>query len=224
MLPILAIPGTLCDARLFDPLAAILPGIEATAPIEDASVEAAAARLLETAPPRFLALGFSLGGFVALELLRRAPHRLAGLIMVSSNTEPAQAALVAAKEAELAIVAEHGLSGLIESLWPRYVARRHLSDTALRTLVDEMARSVGIERLARQSALACSRPDSNELVAASPVRVLAVAGAEDRLCPPERAACAGPAGHNHVVDDAGHFLPLEAPQVLASHIAAWRQE
>jgi pimeloyl-ACP methyl ester carboxylesterase len=44
---------------------------------QDTSVQDAAERLLATAPDRFIAVGFSLGAIVALELAARAPHRSA---------------------------------------------------------------------------------------------------------------------------------------------------
>ena len=77
MTPAVMIPGTLCDARVFGALAAAVDLDSVLAdPLIDATAADAARRILRDAPPSFVAHWVSLGGFVALEMLRLAPGRL----------------------------------------------------------------------------------------------------------------------------------------------------
>lgn len=87
--PLLCIGGTLCDERIFAPL---LSHLSRPATFWSHSrydrVSDAAAALVEAAPAEFVALGFSLGGFVALDALRLAPGKVASVILLSGNAYP----------------------------------------------------------------------------------------------------------------------------------------
>ena len=221
------IPGTLCDARVFGPLADRLnlkPVF--AAPIAHADVREAAAALLETAPARFVAIGFSLGGFVVLELMREAPERLLGAVLIASNGHALQAGAEDARRGEVASARLRGTDAVIEQLWPRYVARSRLDDAGLKTLVLDMARDVGADLFAHQAELAISRPDSQETVRRTRVPLLSLIGTEDQMSPPARARSLAEAPGSTLIElpESGHFVPLEAPEAVAGAINAWVEE
>lgn len=221
------IPGTLCDARVFEPMKAHLD-VEAVdaAPIEHRTTTDAAEAVLAQAPDRFVVAGFSLGGFVALEIMRRAPERLVGAVLIASNANPLAEGQAEARRAEVASARASGMGALIERLWPRYVAPGMRGDARLRRTILNMAEQVGIERFATQAELAITRPDSREMLSTSRTPLLALCGEIDEINPNDRcrAMSVGANARLAELDGVGHFVPLEAPQRAAHAINEWLKE
>ena len=87
-LPLLLLPGMMCDARLFAPqIAALAPDRPVTVPdlTGQDTMAALAAAVLATAPERFALAGLSMGGIVAMEVIRQAPGRVARLALLDTN-------------------------------------------------------------------------------------------------------------------------------------------
>src|SRR5882672_7717412 len=90
-LPIVLVPGLICSARLY---AEQIPALWRFGPVSiadhrrDDTMEAIAARILASAPPRFALAGLSMGGYVALTMLRRAPERVARLALLDTSARP----------------------------------------------------------------------------------------------------------------------------------------
>jgi pimeloyl-ACP methyl ester carboxylesterase len=228
-LPLILLPGTLCDERLFGPLMAELDGQAfEVLPIDGGSSAAeVAAILLAGAPPRFRLLGFSLGGMVALEMVRQAPRRVAGLALVSSNARAIAAEDRAARRAPYRLADDEPVENIIERLWPRYVAPAALHDAGLFRLVKDMAAGCSRASLARQIEIMLSRAASLALLPTLSMPCLILAGAEDALCPPAmqaEMAAALPDARLVSIEGVGHLLPLEAPAIAAHHIAQWLME
>lgn len=208
------LPGTLCDERVFGdlPLHLDLPSRHVRTSDFD-RVESAAEAILGASGDRLVPIGFSLGGFVALELLRRAPERTAGVILMSGNAHPDAPANASVRREEVAFARGSGMASHIERNWPRLVAADSQSDLGLRDLLVSMAEAVGIDGFARQAEMNIARPDFRASVGNVPVPLLVLVGSEDNLCPHERyaAAAQGACARLKTVAGAGHFLPLEAP-------------
>ena len=218
--PLLGVPGTLCDGRLFDDLARHLG--EGPPPRG-----AAAATEGRAAPPaRFVILGFSLGGFVALEALRRVPAGLAGVVLISSNARSDPFVNAVVRRDQVARLARGEAGRLIEAMWPDYVAPASADRADLRARLITMAENTSVETFAAQAELAISRPDSRASLPSAKVPVLVMGGHYDRLCPPDRqqeiAELTPPS--TLVMLDTGHFAPLEDPTGVADAIARWSAE
>jgi pimeloyl-ACP methyl ester carboxylesterase len=103
-------------------------------------------------------------------------------------------------------------------LWPIYGAASRQHDHDLRDLILRMARGGGRLAWARQFDIALTRRDMRPILGSIQIPTLVTCGEEDKLCPPELAAemANGIAGATlEILLDAGHFLPLEAPDRLA---------
>jgi pimeloyl-ACP methyl ester carboxylesterase len=222
--PALLVGGTLCDERLWGPMAACLamPCVIAP-PIAHGEVGTAADAALADAPARFVAVGFSLGGLVVLELLRRAPGRLAGAALIATSPLGMPADLAAERRAEVARAREEGVAAIIAELWPRYVATVRQEDAALKAVIVAMAEAVGVDLFAAQAELAISRPDGRAAVETTAIPLLILYGGEDGMVPPARwDGVALPArARFDVLPGVGHFVPLEAPDAAAARINAW---
>lgn len=216
----LMIPGTLCDASVFDGIIARLPGYDAVVAdlTTHARVEDAAAAFLDDAPPRFLCVGFSLGGFIALEMLRRAPERLLGLVLVAGNAHPDNPANAERRRANVALAREIGMAAYVRA---NAAAWGIAGDAAVTERVIAMACALGPDVHARHAEMNIARPDLRHVAHEAKVSLLVVAGGRDPLCTPDRSAAAAAASHAALLTlpDAGHYLPLEAPEQVAAAIA-----
>jgi pimeloyl-ACP methyl ester carboxylesterase len=224
--PMMLLPGTLCDARVFAPLAALLPGREkVVAQMTGAcSAPELASAILAAAPAHFVAVGFSLGGIVALEIAAIAPERVVGLALIASSARPDKPGGAQARRADVAEARRHGIAPfLLEKLWPRYVGNAARTNLALQRLVLDMAESLGPAVFATQTEVAISRADSRPRLATLKMPLLALCGEEDALCPPvlqHEIADAAPNATLRIIPGAGHFVLQESPRA-AQQIAAW---
>lgn len=229
-LPLVLLPGTLCDHRVWDAMLAQWgPGAPATVVTPSLrgarSAAAMAASLLPHLPPRFAVMGFSLGGIVALELAAQAVDRVAALALVATNARPDPVENRALRRAALAKARTGGLAAHVRAdLWPRYVAPSRLDDEGILELVVQMAEAVGTDAYEEQADIASQRADSLPRLARITVPALLVGGDEDGINPRDRQeemAQRLPSARWVQLADVGHFVPLEAPAQLAAAAASW---
>src|SRR5262245_24806724 len=90
-MPILLVPGLACSPRIFAP---VVPALWRLGPvtianhIRDDSMATIARRILAEAPPRFALAGHSMGGYIAFEIMRQAPERVAKLALLNTQARP----------------------------------------------------------------------------------------------------------------------------------------
>ena len=115
MLPLVLIPGMMCDARMWGGLPATLSPRVVThfLPIGADSVDALATEALREAPPVFALAGLSLGGIVAMEILRQAPGRVARLALLDTNPRAEAPEMQASRAPQIARALAGGLAGVM---------------------------------------------------------------------------------------------------------------
>lgn len=224
--PLLLLPGTACDERLFAPLLAELDhDAVSVVPLAGASSALEMARhILQTAPDRFALLGFSLGGIVALEMAAQAPERIERLALVDTTARPDPEANAAVRRSAAEKAAADGMDGYVLDGWTSLVAPANRENQRLKDAILAMARDAGAGRLAEQSEMAIARADSRPRLAAIAVPTLVLAGADEQVCSLEahEELAQGITGAQYfTIPDAGHFAPLENPAVLARHVRDW---
>lgn len=221
----LLVPGFMTDAALWDDLA---PRLQSIGPLtfvdlaQDDSIESMAQRALADAPEAFILLGFSMGGYVAREIVRLAPQRVQALILVATSARgdsQIQARRKAAAVARAGASRFHGLSraAIATSLHPD-----RADDAALIEHIHAMGERLGGEVFARQSAL--RRDGDVDTLARIDCPTLVIAADADRLrsLDEARELADGIAGAQlRIIEGSGHMVPLEAPEVLATLIVDW---
>ncbi len=227
--PLVLLPGTLCDGRVFDSWMDSLtaePAMQGRAVVTADmtgcdSVQTLAARVLATTPGCFIPVGFSLGAIAALELARIAPARIAAMVLVAANAR----AVPATDHADRRAAARTDPATLVgEVLWPRYVAPARQDDAALHQLITAMARQAPPDTLALQTEVAVTRPDQRPFLASMTMPALVLGGALDQIAPSalqHELADGLPNATLHIAPDAGHFLPLERPDFCARALTDW---
>ena len=227
------LPGNMCDDRLWSGGGDLLrmalgerSVVCADADLtRDDSIAAMATRALGTVEGPVLAIGFSMGAIVAIEMAVQAPKRVAGLVLAGYNATadlPERAAIRPLQQAE---VRAGGLERvLVEELKPNYLAQCNRGDRNLLTLLRDMGMGLGEDVFVRQSEALRLRRDRRPTLRKLKVPVLYLCGLEDGLCPPDwhRQWATMTAGARlAMVAGAGHMLPLEQPQAFAEAIGQW---
>jgi pimeloyl-ACP methyl ester carboxylesterase len=221
------IPGMLNNASLWD---AVAPSIRArthvvtpTFSTQDSMSAMADAVLASTPPGSFALAGFSMGGWVAQEIVQRARDRVSRLALISSSAGRANAS-ERDMLARAGAAATAGFDAILERMLPLVMHPSRLDDPVLRDAAITMWRDVGPTIYARQCRAAMDRPDLRAPLRDLRIPVLIACGREDQVTPPalSRAlASVIPSAHLAVVDRCGHMLPLERPDELAALLRQW---
>ena len=142
MTPLVLLPGMMCDARLFLPQISALSADRAVmvAPIGGAETMAELARaVLAHAPPRFALAGLSMGGIVAMELMRRAPERVTRIALMDTNSLAETPQSAAAYEPLIIKLRAGCLNEAVDGLLPPECLAPGAGRTALMAEVQAMA-------------------------------------------------------------------------------------
>jgi pimeloyl-ACP methyl ester carboxylesterase len=190
----------------------------------DDSMAAIARRILSQAPSRFALAGLSMGGYIAFEILRQAPQRVARLALLDTSAQPDTPEASAARRSQMALAADGHYEEVIATLFARMVHREHREDTTLRESVWQMAQEVGSAGYLRQQAANITRVDSRPTLASIRCPTLVLVGDGDELTPPERGQeiARGVADARLVtVPRCGHLASLEQPQAVTRALTEW---
>ncbi len=225
--PLVLLPGMMCDARLFAPQTAALSGDTCVinAPITQGdTVEEIAANLLKQLPERFALAGLSMGGIVAMEVLRRAPQRITRLALMDTNPLAETPAVAAGREPQIVAAKSGRLRDVMrDEMKPKYLAPGPGHQQVL-DVVMEMAETLGPDVFVRQSRALQRRPDQQATLRKCRLPTLVLCGAHDVLCPVKRHEFMAeliPQAQLVVLPDAGHLPPLEQPQETTQALRHW---
>lgn len=223
--PLILLPGLACDAALFAEQVRGLADIaEITVgdTLQDDSLPAMARRVLAAAPDRFALAGLSMGGYLALEIMRQASGRVTRLALLDTSARADTPEATKTREDAIASVAKVPYAKLARASLARLVAEDADADV-IRTVVD-MAVRVGPDTYVRQQRAIMARPDSRPLLAAIAVPTLVLVGAKDVLTPPDlaREMADGIPGATLVeVPGSGHLSTMERPAAVTAALRDW---
>ena len=230
MTPLVLLPGSLCDARLFGPQIAALGGrrpITVGDLTRDDTVAGMAHRVLADGPERFALAGLSMGGIVAMAVVDAAPERVERLARVAPHPCAERPERRAQRDPEIARMRTAGLASFVEQeVFPWFPAPRTGEPdlTVLRELTLAMAEACGPAVFDRQWRALRDRPDRTNLLRSFAGPTLLLCGAQDRLCPPDRhkaMATLMPGATLIIIPEAGHLATLEQPEMVSAALARW---
>jgi pimeloyl-ACP methyl ester carboxylesterase len=179
---------------------------------------------LAQAPQGTFALaGHSMGGYVALEIMRSAPERVERLALLNTNARPDSPESTENRRRLLAL-AERDFDAAVATLLDKQLSPAHLADPALTATITQMARSVGREAFARQQKAIMGRADSRPGLSRIACPTLVVAGKDDAIMPVallEELAQGIPGARLEVIDECGHAAMLERPEAVTDALHIW---
>ena len=229
-LPVVLVPGLLCSPLFYG---AQLGALWQRAPVgfarhtQDDSMAGIARGILRAAPPRFALAGHSMGGYIAFEILRQAPQRVAKLALLDTAATPDTPQQTETRHRLIRLALEGKLSQIQDQLWPLWVHETFHDDARLRGIARQMAEQVGVEAFVRQQNAILRRPDSRPGLAAISCPTLVLVGDADQLTPPARSeeiAAAIPGARLVVLKDCGHMCAMERPEETTAALVDWLEK
>ncbi len=213
------VPGLLNDADLWrDQIAGLESAVRpVVADITRGETLAQLAQdLLELAEPRFALAGFSLGGIVALEIMRIAPERVTHLALLDTTVLPDSPERVNERRRLVEAARNPGtFHGFGKRLLATYLAPQNINNAAMADRVRDMTERLGAEVFVRQSLI--DRPDNRSLLRGISCPTVVLCGEQDGLTPPalHRAMAAEIVSSRLVLlPDSGHLTPIEQPDAV----------
>lgn len=227
MTPLVLLPGMMCDARLFTPQinAFSAERVVQLAPLtQHDTMNALALTVLNNAPPYFALAGLSMGGLVAMEIMRIAPERVERLALLDTNPKAELPEVRARRQPQIAKVRAGELRAVMrDEMKPNY-----LSDGpnlgAILDLCMAMSETLGAEVFERQSLAIQNRIDQQEALRKVEVPTLILCGEDDSLCPPERHHLMHALISDStlsIIPGAGHLPTLEQPELTNEALKPW---
>jgi pimeloyl-ACP methyl ester carboxylesterase len=222
------VPGLLCDSLLWKAQIEALEG-QAACWVADhtrsETMAGVAADVLRDAPfERFALAGLSMGGYVALEIVRQTADRVDRLALLDTSARADTPEQRNRREGLISLAQRGRFVGVTQALLPLLLHRARLGDEKLVDTVKRMASNIGKEGFIRQERAIMSRPDSLPLLPAISCPSLILCGRQDALTPLERheeMAGAIPGARLRVIEDCGHLSTLERPAEVSEALRRW---
>lgn len=225
--PILLIPGLNCTGRVYAGQISALWGygpITLANHLEGEGMAGIAAAILAAAPPRFALAGFSMGGYLAFEILRQARERVLGLALLDTSARPDTPEQSRLRRMRMNKAESADFAAVLSEQYAQLVHESRTDDRALQELHRAMGEAAGREAFIRHQDAIIARPDSRPELAAIACPTLVLVGDGDRVTPPDlaREMAAGITGARlEIIPEAGHLAPLERPDAVARALAGW---
>jgi len=227
MHPLVLLPGMMCDERLFAPqIAALAKTCDVqTLPITaHDTVEALATDVLKKAPNTFTLAGLSMGGIVAMEVLRQAPERVSKIALLGTNPLAEDPKIAARRLPQMAKAKAGRLADVMQYEMKPYYLADGPQRSAILDLCMDMALDLGADVFVRQSKALASRPDQTDTLRGTDIPALVLCGRHDVLCPVHRHDLMHdlmPNSELQIIETAGHLTTLEAPEQTTTALAHW---
>lgn len=226
-IPLILLPGMPLDAALWEHQTQHLAEVAevSVCMITQANAMADLARLvLAQAPARFALAGLSMGGYVALEIMRQAPERVLKLALLDTNARPDTPEQTANRRAAIELAQQGRMRAVMAGMVAKLIHPGRLNERDLVESVYAQAERVGAEAYARQQTAIMNRADSRPDLPAIRCPTAVICGRQDALTPPEvhvEMADAIPGARFLPIEECGHLAPMERPQAVTALLREW---
>lgn len=221
-IPCVLVSGLLSNASLWkhqvDHLREVAESIHVFSPTQN-TAEKMVQSILEAAPPQFALVGHSMGGWLCLEIMRKAPDRIIKLCLLNSTAEDdsqekkimRQNMILKAKEGNFQKVAHE-------------IATRFVFNPLVKSDVEKMFLEVGKEAFIGQEEAMLNRKEIRSVLPNIACQTLVIHSAKDKnfsLKEHEEITSKIPYAKLAIIEDCGHMTPLEMPQALTTLLRLW---
>lgn len=229
---LLLLPGLMCGDAFWQALVTNLPQVVQTVDYGDAdSLTAMAEVVLAVAPPTFALAGHSMGGRVALEVVRLAPARVEKLILMDTGylpRAPGEKGEVekASRMALVTIAQTQGVRAMCAEWVKGMVHPARLADAVLLEAITVMFEQKSAGIFARQQHALLNRPDASDVLASLNLPCLILCGRQDgwaNVAQHDAMHALAPQSQMCVIEDAGHMVLMERPDQTCAAIREFLQ-
>lgn len=225
---LILIPGLFLSAIMWQKQAEGLAGL---GPIhltevhrQHAAITEMADAILQRVDGPLAVCGLSMGGYIALELHRRAPQRVTRLALLSTSSRPEAPEQTTVRDQMIALGHEQGEHAVVDALWQRLVHPERRIDEFMLQENYRMAEQTGIATFEREQNAIKGRRDQRPHLSEIRCPTLIVCGRQDALTPlalSEEMHAAIPHSRLVVLEDCGHLSAMERPAEVNEALAAW---
>ncbi|MBV7410937.1 alpha/beta fold hydrolase [Maritimibacter sp. DP1N21-5] len=220
---IVLIPGLLCDRYCWEPVLDHLSEATVADVGSQDSITQMATDCLALSEGLLEVAGHSMGARVAMEMARLAPNRVQRLVLMDTGFKPLKDGEVEKRAEIVAFGHEHGMEALAARWLPPMVHEPNQTPELMGALTDMVLRS-NPERHERQIHALVTRPDAEAYLPRIACPTLVVVGRQDQWSPPEQheeIMALLPNARMEIVENAGHFAPVEQPDVVGPMVASF---
>lgn len=229
--PLLLLPGLLCDETIWDEQIREFSArvdVRIACYGDASSIEEMARRAVEGLQGRFAVAGHSMGGRVAMEIVRTAPERVTRLALLDTGIHPAIPGEGEKRMALVDIANAKGMRALCDAWLPPMVHPMRRENAAFMRPLEEMVSRSTPALFEAQIRALLHRPDAVSALASAPARLketlLVGVGRQDSWSPAaqhEEIIQVAGAGRLVIFEDAGHMAPIEAPRSVNAALKEW---
>lgn len=232
MEPLVLLPGLLCDQAVWQGQIDALRDIAACTCMDWGhldSIPAMAERVVRLAPPEFSLAGHSMGGRVAFQVVKLAPHRVKRLALFNTAAGPRPPGDAGVLEEQkrrklLEIAKTQGMRAFAQAWLPPMMKPGRMDDKPLVDSIFAMLERKTPQIYEAQMTALLNRPDARPILPTIACPTLLLSGREDSWSPParhEEMAAAIPNSRVVIVPDSGHMAPMEQPEAVAQAMREW---
>ena len=222
---LLLLPGLMCDAAFWQPVVSTL-SCQVVDYGDADSITAMAEAVLAVAPSSFELIGHSMGGRVALEVVRLKPRRVQKLVLMATGYLPRLPGAAgdtekAGRMALLHVAQQQGVRPMAQEWVKGMVHPDRLNDGPLIDAILTMMSRKTAERFAHQQHALLTRPDASPVLAVLRVPTLLLCGRQDSWANVAQHAAMqmlAPHAQLSVIEDAGHMVLMERPEATVQAI------
>jgi pimeloyl-ACP methyl ester carboxylesterase len=219
--------GLLCDKDIWQDVAERLRNradIRIISFADFESIQTMAAHVLKSIPGRFALAGHSMGGRVALEVVRQDPDRVTALALLNTGVHAPASHELESRSRLVKIARDRGMTALAAEWLPPMLGRALTAEEPLMIRLTRMVERSSPDSFAAQIRALLHRPDALAVLRDIRVPLLLLSASDDRWSPPKqheamRDSCAG--SELVIVEGAGHMAPVEQPAAVAAALRAW---
>ena len=221
------VPGLLCDDALWEHQSRYLSEtteIKIADLTRSETIFGMAEAVLAMAPEKFALAGLSMGGYVSLEIMRRAPERVTKLALLDTSPRSDSKEQSRRRHHFVQLTREGGFDEVISTLLSLFVHPDRMQDEQLCNNIKEMNRRVGAEIFMRHQAAIMGRPDSRNDLSKIKCPTLILCGRQDALTPlevHEEMSSTIPKARLAIIEDCGHMTTMERPHAVTALLRDW---
>jgi pimeloyl-ACP methyl ester carboxylesterase len=188
------------------------------------SIPAMAQHVLDIAPERFAVAGHSMGGRVALEVIRAAPRRITGLALLNTGVHAVRDGEPQSRSHLLRLAYEHGMSALAAEWLPPMMGSDTARAAELMPRLRAMIQRFTADSFAGQVCAMLNRPEVLSILPTVSVPTLLLSGSDDAWSPVSQQESIRrriPHATLFEIPGAGHMAPLERPASVVIALREW---
>jgi len=215
--PIVLLPGTLCNERMWSDQKKVLSNYTDVF-IGDlskcSSISSMAESVLKESPKYFNLAGLSMGGMVAIEIMKQSPERIKKLALLDTNPYLPTKEQISNWEYFISLSEAGRFREVTENHLIKNLLSQNNSDETLKSTIIKMSDEIGKEAMIKQMNALMQRPDLTVELPNIQVPTKVIVGKEDTVCPVEMSeyiVSEIPESTLEIIEGAGHLSSLEKP-------------